>query len=301
MLIEYTLACLLCIISSVRSTPTRSEPVPGPSEDFAPDVIDCSNYETCHSKGERYWLELQAVLGQERPVDRTDGGPIFAQNYGSEKMSLDKTKPALARIRPDIEGHGYDWTYVEPFGTFSKNPVTGQETEETAYVNMYSTFKGLVVAVDNFRDMDEAKTLPYSEIIYQTWQFVRQKDDFFKTVDPEHPGGGPISTIQAMVQSNVENDETQEVLRAIWTAAHLDWNEGDANWYRLTVAQTPDWFYALVGTVNVKGAVFLLKDHAAEIGKKTITEIYVRWQSVNPDIWIAIGPNTPIAGAISTS
>ncbi|KAI4221597.1 MAG: hypothetical protein L6R36_006790 [Xanthoria steineri] len=207
-------------------------------------------------------------------------------------MSLDYTKPALTRIRPDIEGHGYDWNYVEPFGTFSKNPVTGQETEETAYVNMTRGRRG------EFPGHGRGENLPYSEIIYQTWQFVRQRDDFFKTVDPNHPGGGPISTIQAMVQIDVENKETQEVLRTIWTVAHLDWNEGDANWYRFTVTQTPDWFYALLGTVNVKGAVFLLKDHAAEIGKKTITEIYVR---VNPDIWIAMGPNTPVAGAISTS
>lgn len=301
MLIEYTLACLLCIIASVRSSPTRSVPVPGPTDDPSRDVNECSDYKTCHRKGEGYWWELQAVLGQEQPKDKTDGGRIFEQNYGSEIMILDSRLERLTRIRPDIEGHGYNWKFVEAFGTFSKDATTGRDTEATAYVNMFHTSKGLVVGVENFRKLDEQETLPYSEIIYHIWQVVRKKDDFFKTLDPEHPGGGPISTIQAMVQIDVQNDESQGVLRAIWIDRHLEWNEGDGNWYKFAVTETADYFYALLGTVNVKGALFLLKHHAVEIGRKTITEIYVRWPWVNPDIWIVIGPNTPVAGAISTS
>ncbi|KAL8995981.1 MAG: hypothetical protein Q9169_004397 [Polycauliona sp. 2 TL-2023] len=269
-----------------------------PTDDPSPYENVCTDYQTCHDKGERYWWELQAVLGSDDPHDRTDGNQIFDQDYASEFMSLDYQKPSIAGIRPDVEGHGYEWNNIRGFGTYSIDPQTGEGTEETAYVNMFYTAKGLVVAVENYRDMDEVQTLPYSELVYQTWQVARESDDELKSRNPGFPGGAPISTLSAMVQLDVRNDESVDVLEAIWTARGLEWNVLDRTWYRFTVRETPGFFLALLGTVNVKGAVFLLKDHAVEIGRKTVTEIWVRWPGVNPDIWIAVGPNTPVAGAI---
>lgn len=294
MLVRRTLPWLLAAVSLVQATPTRTLPIPGPSEtDPSPDDNTCSDYKTCSRKGHGYWIGLQAVLSQAQPADKTDGKAIFGTDYGCEFITIDQdTTPGLSAIRGDLENHGYEWKWVEAFGAFSKDPVTGHDTEQTAYSNMFYTSKGLIVAVENYRDLDEQETLPWSEIIYQAWQYARKYDDESKAADTPrgHPGSGSISTLQTVVQVDVQNQETRLVTKTIWDAAGKEYNTGDKIWYKFTEADTPNWFYALLGTVNVKGTLFLLKDHAAEIGKKTITAIWVRWPGPDPDIWIDIGP-----------
>ncbi|KAI4132129.1 MAG: hypothetical protein LQ338_000883 [Usnochroma carphineum] len=291
MLFQLCLPWLLTVTSLVQASPTRTLQAPGPSEtDPSPDDITCSDYETCSSKGRGYWRELQAVLAQAQPVDRTDGKAIFDRDYGCEFMTSGETSAGLRAIPQDLEQHGFDWAWTEGFGVFSKDPETGEDNPDTAYSNLFETSKGLVVAVENFRDLDERKSLQWSEIIYQAWQIAQEYDDNKKewNIPPGHPGGGPISTLQTIVQLDVQNRETLAVLRTIWKAQKLEWNIIDRTWYKFTEADTPYWFYALLGTVNVKGTLYLLKDHAAEIGKKTITEIWVRWALVDPDIWINV-------------
>lgn len=200
----------------------------------------------------------------------------------------------------EFEKHGFEWEWIEAFGVFSINPETGKDTEETAYSNMFFTSKGLFVALENFRHMDEQKTLPFSEIVYYAWQVAWHYDDDLKGLRG-HPGGGPISRLQTMVQIQVQNQESRAVMETIWGHEGWHWNEGDPTWYKFTVADSPLHFWALLGTVNVKGTVFLLKDHAAAIGKKTITAIWVRWPHPDPDIWIDIGPHPPITGQVETA
>ncbi|KAL8929037.1 MAG: hypothetical protein Q9208_001480 [Pyrenodesmia sp. 3 TL-2023] len=302
MLIQRSLPFLLSILSLVQTTPTRTIPVPSPSEtDLAPDENTCSDYKTCGSKGRGYWLELQAKLAEENPIDVTTGEAIFHQDYGCEFMSLaGDGSQGPQNIRPDLERHGFEWEWTEAFGTFSVNPMTGKDTPETAYSNMFHTSKGLILALENFRFMDEQKTLHFSEVVYYSWKVAQQYADDTKGIRGK-PGGGPISTLQAMVQIEVQNPETRAVIETIWNKNDWDGNEGDPTWRRFTVDESPNWFYALLGTVNVKGTVFLLKDHAAEIGKKTITTIWVRWPWVDPDIWIDIGPDTRERPRVETS
>ena len=298
MFLQHSLLCLLTVICIVQATPTRTLSGSGPSVtggDSSPDEDTCTDYKTCSSKGLGYWEQLQQKLSQATPVDRTDGNSIFATDYGCEFITIDEdSTPGLRNIRGDVENHGYEWNWVEGFGVFSKDPATGKENPETAYSNMLYTAKGLIVAVENYREADDRKTLPWSEIIYQAWQVAKEYDDDSKEANapPGHPGGGDISTLQAIVRVNIENEETQAVLQTIWRGEGLEWNTLDQTWYRFTESDpaTKNWFYALLGTVNVKGAVFLLSDHAAEIGKKTVTDIWVRWEGPNPDIWINIGP-----------
>ncbi len=234
-------------------------------------------------------------------MDVVAGKETFDRDYGCEFLSLaGDDSPGPRNIRPELERRGFEWEWTEAFATFSVNPETGKETEDTAYRNMFHTSKGLIVALENFRRLDEQKTLPFSEIIYHTWPFAQQYAENTKGIRGR-PGGGPISTLQAMVQVAVQNEETRAVIKTIWDKKGWYWNEGDPTWYRFTLAESPLWFYALLGTVNVKGTVFLLKDHAAEIGKKTITTIWVRWPQVDPDIWIDIGPNAREMPAVETS
>lgn len=48
-------------------------------------------------------------------------------------------------------------------------------------------------------------------------------------------------------------------------------------------------FYAFLGTDNVKGTVYLLNDHPVALGKKIITEIWTR-ATPHFDMWINLGP-----------
>lgn len=123
----------------------------------------------------------------------------------------------------------------------------------------------------------------------QAWPVAREWADDWEGKNGR-PLGGPISNLQTVIQARVLNDQTQRVIKTIWAAEEREYNVLDPTWYKFTFAEKPNWFYALLGTDNIKGTVWLLNDHAAEIGKKVITEIWIRWRVADPDIWISIGP-----------
>ena len=66
--------------------------------------------------------------------------------------------------------------------------------------------------------------------------------------------------------------------------------DGAEQWRKFTEEQDGGggkdyFFYGLLGTENVRGTVWLLRDHANEIGRKDVSAIWVRWYMGNPDIW----------------
>ena len=293
MSVQRALLYLLTIASLAQSTPTPTPvltlPVPG-GGDANPDDSTCQDYKTCSSKGIRDWQDLLNIVAQANPVDKASTQTVFDDGYGCEFMSM--SGDPVPSIRGDLENHGFDWDWMETFGVFSKNPETGEETESTAYINLFYTSKGLIVADENYRDRDEQKTLHWSELMYHAWQVAKDYDDQGKTANqpPGHPGGGAISTLQTVVRVSVQNPQAKAVIKTIRDAKQ-DWLPGDETWHKFTTApDTLNWFYALLGIVNVQSVVWLLRDHAAEIGKKVITEIWIRWDGVDPDIWINIGP-----------
>ncbi|KAL8949327.1 MAG: hypothetical protein Q9222_004552 [Ikaeria aurantiellina] len=250
------------------------------------DGDSCPDYKTCSSKGIEIWRNLQNKISQAQPVDRTDGTALFQTYYGIEFASKGD---AVLGLRKDLADHGLEYDDLDVFVSFSKNPDTGAETEETAYRNMFYTAKGLVIAEENFRDKDEQKKLTWSEIIYQSWSYASNDADVTHERNPEHPAGGPISNLQTVVQYRITNEKTQAVLRTIFDTQGWTYNELDPTWYQFTQPNNPNWFYAILGTDNVKGTAYLLTDHAAEIGKKTITDIWVRWRVVDPDVGSVYG------------
>ncbi|KAI4253447.1 MAG: hypothetical protein LQ352_003689 [Teloschistes flavicans] len=271
-------------------SPTRPSPEASASGDPSPDDITCNDYMTCSSKGLGYWKDLQATLSNPHPQDRNDVA-IFNRDYKCDFASTDwNDKFSLTMLKPALEAHGINWQWLSAQATFSINPVTGKDTTDTAYLNLFATGVGVIVAYENFRDGDEQKTLPWSELMFQTWPHARDWDDRYAG-GTDHPPGKPISALSTVIQLDIRNEETVNVLQTIWTAEGWEKNSVDQSWYRFTET-TPsmsNWFYAILGTPNVKGTVFLLKDHAAEIGMKNIKEIWVRWPYVYPDIWIVIG------------
>ncbi|KAL8916692.1 MAG: hypothetical protein Q9172_006184 [Xanthocarpia lactea] len=325
MLVQQELSCLLALVTVVQALSPAWGPsgrplmFPNPPDIAAAPPVNrssgtfgnkqlhddevCHTSQTCKDRGKRYWDQLIATVSQPNPVDRTDGPDKFAEYYRTELAVLGDHIPQLHN---DLENHGFETKYIQGWATFSMNPDTGKETVATAYRNLFYTSKGLIIQEENFRDADEQKKLPWSELMYETWEDAHQWENFQHSEDPTHPAGGPISTLQTVVSAKCVGEETQAVIKEIWDVQGHDWNEGDPTWYKYTLAELAaagkaDWFYSLVGTDNVKGAVWLLNDHAAEIGKKVITEIWVRWTWVNPDIWINIGPYTPATTAVSVA
>ena len=244
---------------------------PGDRQD---DDTFCQSYNDCGQTGLGYWNTLQTTLMQTSPVDRTDGLAKFLPAYIVQPSQLIYSNE---NIQQDLTTHGFNAKEIQAWETISIDPETHQAEEYGAYDNSFDTKNGLIIANANYRSLDSQKTLPWSEIIYQTW----------KKIQAQTPGRS-ISNLRTVVRRQVVNTGTVNVLAALYKARGLSPKAGDSTWYKWTEADSPYFFFALVGTDNVKGVIWLLNDHAAEIGKKEITEIWTRWPNLSPDIWIII-------------
>ncbi|KAI4149595.1 MAG: hypothetical protein L6R39_002466 [Caloplaca ligustica] len=213
------------------------------------------HYKTCDSRRYRYWNWLQGNISSANPVDRTDGKTTYDDFYISDSLLV--RQDGFKDIRQDLLNHGLpdlnDATYTYWF-TSSKDPDTGEETEEPAYKNIFNTHNGVLIAVANFRENDEADNSLYS------------------------------------IQKTVVNEQTTAVLQLAYTKMGYSLRGGDKTWQKWTEEDTPNWFFALLGTDNCKGTLFLLNQHLVEAGKKEIVEIWTRWDNYYPDIWITIEP-----------
>ncbi|KAL8731699.1 MAG: hypothetical protein Q9181_004220 [Wetmoreana brouardii] len=249
----------------------------GPSDDAA-----CQTYASCGPPGLRIWNTMQTTLMQQNPVDRTDGLARFQNYYGVQLSRV----PYLAgfAIRGDLVGHGFDPKLLDSWETVSRaRPRAAPDPWAAAYNNGFDTKNGLLVAYSNNRTRDSVPALnqlPWSELMYQTWKVIQTQQK-----------GGPISNLRTVVRQGVTTPGTLEVLKTMYKSRQLTTDQGDQKWYQWTEANQREFFFALLGTDNVKGVLWLLNDHAAEIGKKEITEIWTRWtEPANPDIWIEIAP-----------
>lgn len=63
--------------------------------------------------------------------------------------------------------------------------------------------------------------LPWSEIMYQTWQ--RVNEELMKE--------GPKSNLRAVAQKTVTNIGTRAVLKTMYNTLRLPINQADVNWY----------------------------------------------------------------------
>ncbi|KAL9018011.1 MAG: hypothetical protein Q9185_004680 [Variospora sp. 1 TL-2023] len=254
---------------------------------FDDDV--CRDHFACGAKGLQYWKWLQGNITSKDLVDKTGGKAIYDQSYITDTTYIDDTQ--APSIRHDLLNHHLpdlrDPAYTYWF-TSSRNPATGIETEEAAYKNIFNTADGVLIALYNFRDEDDAKTLPWSEIMYQVWQQSRAHDNERHAKSGLRPGAS-LSTLQHSIQATVTNDQTLEILEEMYTRMRYPpIRQGDTKWREWTKEATPHWFFALLGTDNCKGTVFLLIQHGVEAGRKEIPEIWTRWDKFYPDIWMVI-------------
>ena len=249
----------------------------------------CLAYNTCSEKGLGYWNKLHTTLYQSQQgqiMDRNDSALFqthyFARYDTSEPLDEELQQPLIDRkIDTAIE--------MDTWKIFGFDPISQQRDQTSAYYNIFDTHNGLIIAESNRRGGDSQQKLPWSELIYQTWSYAAKNADSLAATNAAHPPGGLISNLRGVVQHFIVNKGTQQVLTAAYNAR--GWAPGydrEDQWREFKeedAGKKNFFFYALLGTDNVKGTVWLLNDHANEIGRKDISAIHVRWHMGNPDIW----------------
>ncbi|KAL8852034.1 MAG: hypothetical protein Q9221_003059 [Calogaya cf. arnoldii] len=234
--------------------------------EYTPDI-----YQEFAEKGNGYWNDLTLVLQTSNPIDRNDRLQFEEFYTASIRWSM----PTDRYLWDKLKAQGIDPEYLDTWTVIDKIP---REDEDAAppYKNSFNTRDGLLIAEENFRIDDLApKRLQWSELMYHTW-----------TEAASYAGtkGGPISNLQTVLRQSIVNTQTQAILRLMYERnklapnAHYVWFQ----WDDVTHAAFWD---ALMATDNVKGVVFLLKDHSVEMGRKIITDVWTRWEGDYPDIW----------------
>ncbi|KAL8750029.1 MAG: hypothetical protein Q9199_007326 [Rusavskia elegans] len=173
----------------------------------------------------------------------------------------------------EMRERGMDTADMDIWEVNSFDPVRKIRLKQTAYFNAFNTAAGIIVAKGNWRSSDQNKKedqLQRSEIMYQTWKEAAAQ------AEKDQLPHGPISNLRAVVQSNVVNHGTLEIFRAAYKENKLEpWE--DPHWRSWTEDSHISFFLGMLGTDNVKGTIWLLNDHAAEIGRKEISAIHTMW------------------------
>ncbi|KAL8934566.1 MAG: hypothetical protein Q9216_005848 [Gyalolechia sp. 2 TL-2023] len=234
------------------------------------DATFCKSFEDCRNDGYRVWNALQTTLMDPLPMDKTDGFYIFPTAYVVQPSDV---QFGYAGLEEDLGKHGFDVKGLSDWETASINPQTHEPDDPAAYDNSFDTKNGLIVAHWNHNQADNQRQLKWSEIAFQTWQFVQKETK-----------GGSISNLRAVIRHEVANGGTLNTLRTLFRNRLLQPNAKDENWYAWTEAEQDFYFFALLGTANVKGVLWLLRDHAVAIGMKEITRVWVRWPNIYPDV-----------------
>ncbi|KAL8670947.1 MAG: hypothetical protein Q9168_004530 [Polycauliona sp. 1 TL-2023] len=244
--------------------------------------VKCVDYSTCSIKGLEYWNTLQTTLLQPQICDRDDQ-ELFEEHYFAEYDTSYLPDPDISQA---LQDRGVELTKMDTWQVSGLDPVTLARDPRPAYYNVFDTHNGIVVADGNWKVEDSQNVLQWSEIIYNTWQLAAKNADTMAARDKSHLPGGPISTLQSVIQHIITN----KVTRAVTTAAYQSngWTpgyDGPEQWRPWTEQNTRSFFFGLMGTDNVKGTVWLLNDHAEEIGRKEISTIWTRWSMGGLDIW----------------
>ncbi|KAL9581650.1 MAG: hypothetical protein Q9212_003772 [Teloschistes hypoglaucus] len=246
--------------------------------------VPCTDYESCGIKGLKYWNILTTTLANAMSIDRNDF-ELFEEHYHA---LYDTTFMADEELLWPMQSRRMDPSKIDHWEVSGIDPDTLRRDAAPAYYNQFDTNQGLIIAAGNWRAEDSQKALPWSEIIYHTWNMAANNAN--SLVSKNHPPGGPISRLQSVVQHIVTNKVTQTVLKAAYEAnGWVPGYDGPDEWRKWTEIDTGPFFFGLLGTDNVKGSVWLLNDHAKEIGRKDISAIWSRWHMGNPDLWCVNG------------
>ncbi|KAI4267117.1 MAG: hypothetical protein LQ337_008503, partial [Flavoplaca oasis] len=218
---------------------------------------------------------MNAEITNPQSVDRADTTAHFQRYYGPEFADYYQIKLENPAIELAMRSRGMDLADLGLWEVNAFDPVQKIRSKLMAFYNAFDTAVGIIVAKANYRSNDKTapeNKLQWSEIMYQTWKLASAQEK------EEGKPYGPISNLRVVVQDQVENGETLKIVEAAYV--NNNWEpDGDPEWRTWTEDSAQSFFYSILGTPNVKGTVWLLKDHAAEIGRKDISAIHTRCSS----------------------
>ncbi|KAL8870014.1 MAG: hypothetical protein Q9174_003840 [Haloplaca sp. 1 TL-2023] len=246
------------------------------------DDWPCGGYSRCGEKGAAYWQGLLKKVRSLNPEDKEDGLWPYRLYYRSIPVDRKATGHEVAK---DLIARGLSpldeyekWVSVPRRYRDGPPNESEEDAEDWPYQNMFHAQDGNIIATSNWRAQDIQKKLQWSELVFQTYKAI---------LEP----GQKASGLRSVIQVDVTNTATFRIVKGIYDSQSIDFFT-DMEWRRWTIGQHTKSFYALLGLDNIKGTVWLLRDHAGEIGKKVITGIWTRTQPTF-DIWIDLGPYDP--------
>ncbi|KAL8854805.1 MAG: hypothetical protein Q9221_000311 [Calogaya cf. arnoldii] len=225
------------ILRSIILLPLLTQAIPAPPFGIDPganaifDDPSCPDYATCAEVSLVYLDALHTTIANPTAVDRNDGQEPFRQHYNTEPLVPD---PKLgAGVRADLTVRGIYLDKVSTWRTFLRDIDTGLDDLIIDYTNLFDTAKGVILAIQNFLPVDgNAGPLTWSELIYQTWKGA--SDAQTKAAQTFARGklepGGPISTLQHVIQSQISEPGTLTVLKTAYeNRDYPGANSGDIN------------------------------------------------------------------------
>ncbi|KAL8847174.1 MAG: hypothetical protein Q9221_007775 [Calogaya cf. arnoldii] len=274
---------LLVLGPSLGQALSFPRPTGLPSEIGLPPDSDsadaCPNYADCSTNGHKYWNSLHETLLDPQAVDRSIPPNLFEEHYVIDVV------PSLtidSELRQGLIKRAIDISHIDLWRISSNNSETKVRDPEPAYSNLIYTYHGFISAEGNWRAKDSQKKLQWSEVIYQTWKMAEKRANELAAKGKRRTAGGSTLNLKSVVRHSITNKGTQDVVRAAYKSN--PWTpeaDGPEDWHRFSETERPAFFEGLLGTEKVKGLLWLLKDHAVEIGRKEPSVVWTRWMERN--------------------
>ncbi|KAL8723701.1 MAG: hypothetical protein Q9181_007221 [Wetmoreana brouardii] len=283
MFIKSIIALVIANVFAAQTAPASEAAPAVPREtgtgNYQENDSPCERYSICGSKGRQNWQNLLATVKASSLLDTKDGHEDYIKYYKANRVDRDGsgqevTQDLVTRGLSPLEDYQ---KWVCNSRQFADGPEN-EEVEHEPYQNLFDPEDGVIIATYNWRPQDTQKKLQWSDIVFET---------YLQTLGPEQS----VSNLQSVIQVDIINTGTFSILKEAYESISLELTNDD-QWRKWTLKDQPYFFYALLGTDNVKGTVWLLNDHAASIGNKVISQIWTRGDP-HIDIWIDIGPYDP--------
>ncbi|CAO1599124.1 hypothetical protein XANCAGTX0491_002867 [Xanthoria calcicola] len=284
MFLKWLVPWLLSFTLLVQAFPANKPRVINPTRegDDGGSGDPCTDYADCSSKGYKLWNTLQTLLFQDQIIDKNER-VLFDMHYLS---TFSHSQLPEKKFHLPLRNRGIEIVKGAYWATYPKDPITQviERPDDPPYLNIFDTKNGILIADANFREDDSQRKLNWSELMYQTWALANITGD----------GGGPISNLRSILRSEVVNKGTKAAFKLAYQNNRLQpGDDGPEDWREWNESSHGSFFLDLLATDNVKGVVWLLTDHAAEMGRKEITSIYSRWtRGDSLNLWIDIAPAT---------
>ncbi|KAI4256049.1 MAG: hypothetical protein L6R42_006429 [Xanthoria sp. 1 TBL-2021] len=200
--------------------------------------------------GETNWKALLAKLKDDsaEDVDQHDG--LLAADY-SDVPTRDATPDSNAFKKLFQEDLHLDYT-----GRFAIHAVSSKRGGSEAFVNMFNTNQGTVVGVFNDKRVDDKQSMPFSEVVFQSYKAECDEIEELKK-------------FQFFGVSNIGNTEYGIMIDDIYKRrGEKRFGEAANKWIKWTYDENQDDFLAFLGTPEVGFILRMLTDHSKAFGKK---------------------------------